>query len=472
MSLSAKIYFYFLFLLCIISLLSLIIIREKFSDGLLIGSDSYKSLRFANEFSSSSSISYDSLSYGGKPFIEEKAWYILLSIYPVFLSRFLPFIFGLLSFIVFYLLVSKIKPEIKFVSSFLLIISPAFLYLFSTSTKYSASIFFILLGFYMFAIDRKLFGFISFFFTGFFSILSLLVVLFLFFCYCLKKEKFDDFYIIFIGFIFVFLIQFYSIFTLGLSQSVLGFTKFSFSGLISFVVFGFGGKYGFGFFMLFLAFIGIYKYYNIKLRFLFVYLFIFLLLFLSYYFNFLLSYLSFIIAFFAAFGLMPFIFGEWKERSFKFLTLLVIFCGLLFSLLVFYNQVSSFEPTPSFFEGIRFLEDKNSEGTVLADYRFGNYINYIGKKTLLDENFLYAPEPIVRKKDIDFLFNNIDINLTVSLLNKHDVGYIFIDNRLKKEVFNNEDKGFMFLLKYSPALFFKAFNNTEVDVWYNRNIKS
>ena len=70
------------------------------------------------------------------------------------------------------------------------------------------------------------------------------------------------------------------------------------------------------------------------------------------------------------------------------------------------------------------------------------------------------------------MFNNIDINLTVSLLNKHDVGYIFIDNRLKKEVFNNEDKGFMFLLKYSPALFFKAFNNTEVDVWYNRNIKS
>lgn len=469
MLLNAKNYFWVLLVFCIVLLFLPLFIRDRYNGGLLVGSESYKSLRFGKEIKESGLISYDKLSYGGKPFVEEKGWYALLSINPEFMVKLLPFIFGILSFIVFYFLVAKIKPELKGISSLLLVLSPSFLYLFSVATKYTVAIFFILLGFYLISIKKNWLAYIAFLISGFFSILSLLFSILLLLFLALKNRKFRDFYSVLICFIFVFVVQFHNIFSLGLPESVFLLNNFTFSNFFSFIILGLGGKYGVGFFVLVLALIGIYNYYREKYKFLFFYALLFLLLFISFYLTFLFSYISFLLAFFAAIGLIPFLYGNWKSGLLKFLTLLVIFCGLLFSVLVFYDRVNSFEPSPEFFGAISFLKEQQTNSFVLSDYRNGEYITYAGKSSFLDNNYFYAPNFTARMNIANFLFNTTDIDTAVSTLNNNNISYILIDSKMREEIFDNRDERFLFLLKYSPNIFAKVYNNTEVELWHNLN---
>ncbi len=461
---NVKLKFWILILLCFLSLLLPILIRDR-TNNLFIGSESYKSLRIADSIKNKGLSSYDKLSYGGKPLVQEKLWYSILSINPAFLAKILPFILGILSFILFYLIINKVKPDLTIISSLLLIFSPAFLYLFSTATKYSAAVFFILLGFYFMTKDKNNYGYVSFFISGFFSIISLLFIVFIFLFYSLKKEDFRYFYTLFFGFIVIFLIQFYNLIKFGIPQLIFGFEAFNFEKFFSFIIFGDSGRYGFGFFMFFLALIGIYFYYRERFRFLFVYFALFLVLLVSFYLNFLMAYLAFPLAFFGAIGIGSFLKEQSKSDLFKFLTLLVIICGLLFSLIVFYDGVSRFEPSKGYFEGINYLKNQNGDFTVLTDYKNGDFIAYAGKKTFIDSDFLYAPDPSFANKILNELYSTKDINATVELLHNYKIKEILIDENMKKDIFNNEEKGLLFLLKYSPGVFEKVFNNTEVEVW-------
>ena len=467
MFLNARYYFWILLILCISALLMPLVLRNRLSDGLLIGPDSYKSLRLGNEFREKNSISYDKLSYGGRKLVEEKLWYILLSIKPEFMARFLPIFFGILSFIIFYFLVSKIRPDIKGIASLLLVVSPPFLYLFSTATKYTGAIFFILLGFYLYLNKKKYLGFACFFISGLFSIVSLLAVVFVLLFYCLKREKSKDFYTVFFGFMILFLLQFYSALRLGLPENIFGFAKFSFAEFFSFLFFGLGGKYGFGFFMFFLAFIGIYIYYKEKYKFLFFYLILFLWVFASFYMKFLFSYLYFILVFFASIGLVYFLDLNWKSNLFRFLTLVIIFCGLIFSFLVFYSQVGNFEPSKSYFEGINFLKEQTQDNIIFTDYRNGDYITYAGESTVIDNNFLYAPEAGERWNDMNNLIGSKNLEPTMDLLSKYKINYILIDKRMKRDFFNNTENNLLFLLRYTPNIFINSFSNNEVEIWHN-----
>ncbi len=469
MLLSAKKYFWLFLVLCIILLALPIFIRMQVSDGLFIDSDSYRSLRLSEDIRDNGISSYDKLSYGGKPVVEEKGWYLLLSISPEFMARFLPFLFGVLSFIIFYYLISEIMPDLKGLSSLLLLVSPSFLYFFSAATKYTAAAFFILLGFYLFLKNRKNLSYASFLISGFFSIIGLFFVLLVFLYRYIRKKESSSFYIMFCGFIIIFLLQFYNIFILGLPEVLFGFERITLGGFLSFIIFGFGGKYGLGFFTLVLSLMGIYHYYKERYRFLFSYFVIFLFFIISFFIPFLLSYASFLLAFFAAVGLIPFIYGGWKSKLFRFLTLLVIFCGLLFSLLVFYDRVDNFEPNPEFFGAISFLKEQPTDYVVLSDYRNGPYITYADKKSFVDTDYLYAFDVIEKNNDMQILFNATNIDDALSIMNKYDVKYVIVDNRMKKEIFNNRNERLLFLLEYSPNIFVKAYSNDDVDVWYVRS---
>ena len=94
MWLSAKKYFYLLLLLSLVMLLMPQIIRLRSNNGLFIGSEAYTTLRTAQYIHDNKALpTADSLSYGGKPFISEYGWPLLLAINPTFLGRWLPLIF-------------------------------------------------------------------------------------------------------------------------------------------------------------------------------------------------------------------------------------------------------------------------------------------------------------------------------------------------------------------------------------------
>ncbi len=464
MLLNARWFFGILIIICIIFLVSPMMIRERSADDLLMGSDSYKTLRFADDMQNGNSLSYDELSYNGRDIVEEKAWYYLASLNPKFMIRFLPVFFGVLSLLFFYLLVSKIKPDIKGLASLLLISSPAFIYLFSTASKYTAAVFFIILGSYLFKTKKNLLSYISFFAAGLFSVFSLFLVVLVFFYYALKSRKYKNLLIIFIEFAAVFFISFYKIFTLGFPEIIFGFGEFSMVSFMSFIFFGFGNQYGTTIFFLFLSLIGIFAFYKEKYKFLFIYILLIILFLSAFYANFLLFYISFALSFFTALGFMVFLKYEWRENSFKFLTILILCCGLLFSFIVFYDNAGDYYPSSSHHEAAEFLtlQDK---GVVFSSLKNGKIINYAGKPNFMDDDFAFAPNPAERWIDMKNLFETKDITAADELMKKYNIKYILIDKETRKEFNLNDEQGLLFLMKYTPQRFSLVFDKGDIEIW-------
>src|SRR3989338_8094731 len=124
MSLNAKYYLYGLILLALIILISSFIIRDKYNAGYPIGDESYNTLRYGRYIAENNVLPQeDPYSYGSRPFINEFGYPLILSFMPDNWQYILPLIFGLLSL--------------------LLIISPIYIYLFSTTTKSFHFLFFI-----------------------------------------------------------------------------------------------------------------------------------------------------------------------------------------------------------------------------------------------------------------------------------------------------------------------------------------
>jgi len=209
MFLNAKKHFYLLLILCIILLVLPLAIRAIFNNSFLLGEESYTNLRTAQYIKINNELpTEDDYSYGGRPYTNEYGMPLLLAFNPALLSRIIPLIFGILSFILFYFIIEEIYPFVKGLASLFLIISPSFIYLFSTATKYSGALLFTLFGIYLLVKDKKYYGLISFIIVGFFSYLISLSFLIAFLIYGIYKNKWKEFYVLLIGNIIVFFIQF------------------------------------------------------------------------------------------------------------------------------------------------------------------------------------------------------------------------------------------------------------------------
>lgn len=454
---------WFFWVLCLISLVLLFI--PIFSrDGVFVDGDSYKSLRLSN-----GNLGYDALSYGGRDFIGEKGWYVFLSIIPLSVIRHLPLLFGFLFFVIFYFLVWKIKPEARGLASLFLVVSPGFIYLFSSLIKYVGAVFFILLGFYLFLHRKNWLAYSSFFISGLFSILSLFLVLVVFLFYGLKKKEYESFFITLFSIVILFLLYFRNVFSLGFPELLFGFDVFDFSSLLSFLIAELGGSYGFGFFYFVLAIVGVYSYYKKAYKIFFAYSLVVIILLSIFYFNSLLFFANLFLFFFAACGLLAFLDYGWKSGNFRFLTILVICCGLLFSSLMFFSNLNELYPTQSHLEAVEFLKTQDANAVVFSDYRNGDLIAYSGKPNFMDKNFAYAPNVLDRLRDMQIFFKTRDINFAYDFMGKNNIRYIFVDRQMKLKIFSNKDQDLLYLLKYSPLRFSLIFSNEEVDVWYKKD---
>ncbi len=465
MWLNARWFFCVMAVLCFFLLVFPIFTREKYSSGLLIDGDSYRSVRIANDIRNGEDISYDWLSYGGRIFVEERAWYYLLSPNPEILAKYLPAVFGLLSFILFYLIAGHIKPSIKGIASLLLIISPPYMYLFSTATKYSAAIFFVLLGFYLLLKDKQKYSYAAFFFAGLFSIFSLLIVVLILLCKDFRKRKFLDFAYIFIGFLVLSAFYFKEVFAYGFPSVFFRIDSFNYSEFFSSLFFIFGANSGMGFFFFILVLIGIYSMFKNKYFYVFIYAFLGFILYLSFYIKFLLPYAAFVFAFYAGRGFMILLDHDWRSGIFKFLTLLVVCCGLLFNLVIFVNGVSFFYPDNEYSGAIEFLSEEKSNDAVFAHYKNGEIISYSGNRNFMDSRFAYAPGLLEREEAYYGILGSKDINLSENLMDEYGIRYILVDEQMRDEYFEDNEEGLLFILKYSPLKFSLAYSNNKVQIW-------
>ena len=466
MLLNAKKHFYLLLIISIIVLLSAILIREKYNSGLFMGNEAYYSLRTAQYIHDTGDIpKEDSLSYGGRLFVNEYGWPVILSINPQLLGRWLPFILGILSFILFYFIVKEYKPEIKGLASLFLILSPAYIYLYSTPLKYGIVTFMLLLGIYLSIKKKVIASIIVFGLIGFFSILTLLIVLFYSLAESLKTKKWERTLYISLFLLSAFIVQFYKLVSLGLPEVILGFYTFPLPNMLNILFSDFGSIFGISVFTFFLSLIGIYTYWKKKYKFLLYYIILSILIFTAFYFNFVIFYLSFILAFFAALGFNNFLNHEWRSNTLRYFTILVVICGIVFSGLAFLNETPNISPSNGFSEAFDFLKEQNSTSMVFSDYTRGSYISYAGRINFIDENTFYARNVQSKLLDSKRLLHAKNINTATSIINRYNIQYIWLDRDLINHLWGKSEIELIFLLRYSPNNFKKIFDNEDVEIY-------
>lgn len=464
MRLSVKNRFVFLIVLSMIVLSMSHVIRYFYYDNLLIGEDSYYNLRLSNFVHEHNELPiYNELSYGGRPIVNEMGWITLLSINPGFLSRFLPFLLGVLSAVLFFLIARKINSRISFLSSVLFVISPGFMYLFSVSTKYTGAVFLGLLSFYLILSGFYLFGVLFLSLTSIFSFWGGVISLSLFVILSFKNGYRKRWFLIAIILSLAFMVLQYS------RLLSLDFPEFSFFYLrenVSFLqtlVSDFGGLYGVGFATLILSLIGIYSLWKKKYAYIFIYAVALALLLLNAYLSFISFYLAIFLALLGGYGLIIILDSKWESPFIKKVTIFIIILGLLFSSVSYIDRLSSLQPRKEVYDAIYYLQRKPGEDIVFSDYKRGLWINYGEKKNFMDSNFFYAPDVKKRFEDSNTLLHTQDINAAVEILNRNDINYIWIDKWMKEDLWRGDEE-LLFLLKYSKR-FKIVFDNGFVEIW-------
>jgi hypothetical protein len=444
-----------------------------YGDGNLIDQESYFNYRLANTIYNHGFVHYDPLSFSGRTSYYEYGFPYLLSFSPMLFSWIIPFLFGLGSFVLFYIILKRYDSDIALLSSIFLIASPTFIYLFSVSTKFCGAVFFILLGiyFYLEFIKHetnyyKYFSLISFLIVSFFSIefAILLIIVGLIFAY--KNKISWRFYLIEVslslGILYLefrrLLIDFGTLFV-GLISTGDLLTRFNslFSDL--------GGHYGIGMFLFILALIGIYGIWSAKYRYLVVYLLLGVLLWIAMYFSCLLFLINFIIVILAGYGAIYILDSEWKNFSFRYLTLLVILCGILFSMFSFFNHAVDFEPSANYIDAVKHLQGLQGNGVTFSDTSRGLYILLGNKKDVTDLNLLDAPNLTERMQDTQTLLHTYNLEVAKKIIDKYKIDYIWIDKEMKNKLYVDEQSELLFLLKYSRTEFFKDYSNDDVEIW-------
>ena len=104
--------------------------------------------------------------------------------------------------------------------------------------------------------------------------------------------------------------------------------------------------------------------------------------------------------------------------------------------------------------------------TVFSHYKNGYLLEYIsGLPVILDENFVITDNVNERYNDTQTIFYSRDLEHTKALLDKYNVGYIWIDESMKSGlVWNKKDQGLLFLFR-NEETFKNTYSFEGAEIW-------
>jgi len=130
---------------------------------------------------------------------------------------------------------------------------------------------------------------------------------------------------------------------------------------------------------------------------------------------------------------------KWELNSLRTLTLFVIFLGLLFSAISYSTTHSKDSPSQEIINALTSVEP----GTILTAKEYSNWAS-IKHKTLLHQ---IIPVQEQQQNDANAIFYSNDLEKTKQLLQKHQVDYVLITPEMKKGlVWEEENFGLAFLV--------------------------
>lgn len=438
-----------------------------------IGEDPYLYSRLAEKINNND-VSYDDLSYSGRTFTYSLGQPLVFLFFTKFLpERFvvyiIPLIFALISLYLFYLILKEfyIEPNVIYLSLIILILSPPFIYIFTSYTKFTAITLILLLTIYLSLKKDKTSEFISYllyFIIPFFGYQYSVFILLLSFIYFKKENNIKRFKGILLSslasliIIYLPLIIKYGFFELVKFDRYLKY-KSLFSDL--------GSEFGTSIFILFLSFFGISYLWKFKYKYTYVYLTLLLFIIFLFFLPSFIVYINFILAYLAALGIVHLLRSKWESETIRRLTMWLLIIGVIFSAITFINQVSQEKPNNNLYNALNYLKGYDSDKTVVfSHYSYGNLINTIAnKKNVMDTNFLYAPRLNQHYQDSQLLLNTRNADLASELVKKYNIEYILITKEMKQGlVWNQEDEGLLFVVN-SANIYKRIYYNDEVEIW-------
>jgi len=448
------------------------LIRYFYFDNALLGEVSYYNQRIAQDILNGKNVSHDNLIFEGREYVFAPYHY-MLAYFSYFSgielgSRLLPFMLGILSFILFYYILKNtgFKLELRLIICSLTAISPAFIYGFTVSNKEAAFVFLFLLGLFLMVKENRYLqniSWIPFAIIPFFGLFeTVLSVIGLFAVYLIYKRK--GYALISIGIIALVSLGYYIHFSYNYAPP----EKIDFidNNLLGGLLSDLGAKIGFSIFTVFLALIGMIHSWKKKLRLASAYFVILILLIGSYNIGGSINiYLNFVMGLFAGLSLYGLIKRKWDLNLVKYLTIFVIVCGIIFSVISFVNVFIRSGPETNMIGALYFLE-RQEPGVVLSHYSNGFFIETIAnKETVMDSLLDSTRNANQRYVDSKFIFLTRSLQDTKRMLKSYNVAYIFIDKSMKSGlVWEKEEQGLLFLFRNNET-FKNIYRAKNAEVW-------
>jgi hypothetical protein len=381
-------------------------------------------------------------------------------------SRVLPFIFGILTVLIFNQILKEFIEEKhkRHIILILLIINPAFIYTYTVSNPHSSAIFFTLLGIYFFTRKGKhnfIFSVLLFLIVSLFSLFNTITALLLLLAYIITKKKMQNRFLL-----IVFLLA-----ILSLTQKTGAYYNYNYLpdlSVISNIFSELGGMTGFGIFSIILAVYAIISCWKEKAGFIY-FLLLAVLLAATIFFtgNMSNSYLMFFIAIAGGIGFIKLYALEWHAPTLKNFAILILLCGLLFSTTAYMTRLVSLEPDQNTIESLDWLS-KNTfkDSFVLSHYSNGHLISTIARNPVLtdsvltssyDQNFLYKVQ--------DSIFHSRKLEDAKKLLEAYNIRYIYITPQMKTgQVWSKPNEELLFLLT-SKSTFEQVYDKEGTEIW-------
>ncbi len=158
---------------------------------------------------------------------------------------------------------------------------------------------------------------------------------------------------------------------------------------------------------------------------------------------------------------------KWENHSLKQISILLIFCSLLFSSVGFISENLQLEGQEELKESIIWLKENTHPGSIiLSHYKYGNKLKFFGEKNIIIDEDLNAIKDGKKKyEDTNTIFHSRNRQATTELLEKYNTNYILITKEMKKGlIWNKESEGLLFVMATDPA-FTRIFENNNTEIW-------
>jgi hypothetical protein len=437
---------------------------------LIIGEKPYYDLRITETIISKGILFGDNLVLDGREYIT-KPYHLMLLPFVYFFGSNISLILiislfcGLISVLLIFLILKKLNVEMPkiFFSLVILILSPTFIFAFSTLNEFCFSIVFLLSGIYFFLKSENIF--LPLFFlllSSFLSIISLIAaLLLLIFLTKIFSERKKNLHKLFIILFFTALIYYIPhFFETGFFSKLDIIGRNDFRVLIS----DLGSQTGMGIFCFVLGIIGLFTSWNDKKDLKPIYLLILLLLIDCFYFEYANIYLIFLFSIFAGTALTRLIRIKWEFEFLKEFTILLLIFGLLFSTISYTNRSSYAEPDKDMKKALDWLEDRPGNMIVFSTYNNGFWIQYWANKPVLTDGLFNFNNAKQKFEDSEQIFHSRDIEKTKELMSKYNIQYIFIDPKMKEGSVWNKKEGLWYLLG-NNATFKSIYQRNDIEIW-------